>query len=194
VRTKLLMLLAPFLRRWTYARTPEHISGGHKYLPPRHDANAPDLYIPTMALWTYCLLVGVALLGADTFRPEVVASTVSSSAGAWVAHALLLKVVLWAAGVPGLPFAELAAYAGYPFVAASATLAAHLTLGRTGYHVAWAYGSLCMAVFLVRTMKRAIYQEARHYAGEASRHNYLLLGLALFQFPFNAWLARLPGA
>lgn len=25
-----------------------------------------------------------------------------------------------------------------------------------------------------------------------TRHNYLLLGLALFQFPLNAWLARLP--
>jgi hypothetical protein len=25
-----------------------------------------------------------------------------------------------------------------------------------------------------------------------SRHNYLLLGLAIFQFPLNAWLARLP--
>lgn len=35
VQRKLLMLLAPFLRRWTYARSPEHISGGHKYLPPR---------------------------------------------------------------------------------------------------------------------------------------------------------------
>ena len=27
---------------------------------------------------------------------------------------------------------------------------------------------------------------------ESTRHNYLLLGLAVFQFPFNAWLARLP--
>ncbi len=33
-----------------------------------------------------------------------------------------------------------------------------------GYHVVWAYGSLCMAIFLVRTMKRVIFQEARHYS------------------------------
>lgn len=32
-----------------------------------------------------------------------------------------------------------------------------------------------------------------HPAGiDSSRHNYLLLGLAIFQFPLNAWLARLP--
>lgn len=27
---------------------------------------------------------------------------------------------------------------------------------------------------------------------DSTRHNYLLLGLAIFQFPLNAWLARLP--
>lgn len=33
-----------------------------------------------------------------------------------------------------------------------------------GYHVVWAYGSLCSAIFLVRTMKRVIFQEARNYS------------------------------
>ena len=41
VRTKLVMLSAPFLRRWSYTRAPEQISGGHRYLPPRQDINAP---------------------------------------------------------------------------------------------------------------------------------------------------------
>lgn len=41
VRTKLLLLAAPFLKRWNYARHAEQISGGHKYLPPRQDVNAP---------------------------------------------------------------------------------------------------------------------------------------------------------
>ena len=41
--------------------------------PPTH----PDLYIPLMALWTYCLLVGAALLAGRTFRPEVIYNTVS---------------------------------------------------------------------------------------------------------------------
>lgn len=27
---------------------------------------------------------------------------------------------------------------------------------------------------------------------DSTRHNYLLLGLAIFQFPLNAWLARVP--
>ena len=117
-----------------------------------------------------------------------------------------------------MPFLELAAYAGYPFAAACASLVAQLVTGRrlrlwaggladwqriavlsrdpslpskiprrpelepalfrdpsvpasplpagggTTYHAVWAYGSLCAAVFLVRTMKRVIFQEARTYS------------------------------
>jgi hypothetical protein len=31
------------------------------YLPPRSDVNAPDLYIPTMAFFTFALLMGYVL-------------------------------------------------------------------------------------------------------------------------------------
>lgn len=48
VRSKLLLLLAPFLKRWNYARHAEQITGGHKYLPPRQDVNAPGEGGPTM--------------------------------------------------------------------------------------------------------------------------------------------------
>lgn len=147
MRTKLLLLAAPFLKRWNYARHAEQISGGHKYLPPRQDVNAPgeerwrvgflgvqcscwmaeslwstrtaeggcllrvlhsaslaavlvaaaarrpanrcrtpvpllpsDLYIPVMALWTYCLLLGVAALARSGptggFKPETIYNSV----------------------------------------------------------------------------------------------------------------------
>ena len=36
--------------------------------------------------------------------------------------------------------------------------------GRIAWHVSWLYGGLCMAVFLVRTMKRIIFHEARQYS------------------------------
>lgn len=201
VRTKLLMLAAPFLKRWNYARIAEQITGGHKYLPPRQDINAPDLYIPLMALWTYGILIGVATLmrsdpaGTTGFKPDTIYNAVSSCGVAWLAHTLLLKVILYMLGIPAaVPFLELAAYAGYAFVPACASLLLQLVPGGGGaaYHVVWAYGSLCTAVFLVRTMKRVIFQEARTYSIDSTRHNYLLLGLAIFQFPLNAWLARLP--
>jgi hypothetical protein len=105
VRTKLLLLAAPFLKRWNYARHAEQISGGHKYLPPRQDVNAPDLYIPVMALWTYCLLLGVAALARSGpnggFKPETIYNSVSSGSTAWLLHTLLLKVILYLLGIPG---------------------------------------------------------------------------------------------
>ena len=132
-----------------------------------------------------------------------------------------------------MPFFELAAYAGYPFVAACASLLVQLVTGElwwwggwggvggggcagrggpgcewklsaapvltathsivslllplahsvpapaarprtlpagsgAAYHVVWAYGSLCAAIFLVRSMKRVIFHEARTYSERAS--------------------------
>lgn len=202
VRTKLLMLAAPFLKRWSYSRIAEQITGGHKYLPPRQDANAPDLYIPVMALWTYAMLIAVATLlrsgppgdpskGGVAFKPDTIYNAVSSSGVAWLLHTLLLKVILYMLGIPGaVPLLELAAYAGYAFVPACASLLVQLLplpgVGGTAYHVVWAYGSLCIAIFLVRTLKRAILAESRAYSINYTSMNYLLLGLAIFQFPLNA--------
>jgi YIF1 len=151
VRNKLLMLLAPFLRRWNYTRSLEQvcpvthrlgeppfspwelveqavqrglgsagcgqrlftllaqrcpivrcavalvirwvmngriftsvlrllgilqIGGGNKYLPPRQDVNAPDLYIPLMAAATYCLLSCFAAALHGKFKPEMMYSSV----------------------------------------------------------------------------------------------------------------------
>ncbi|GAB4817101.1 hypothetical protein N2152v2_004147 [Parachlorella kessleri] len=193
VRSKLLMLLAPFLKKWHYTRTLEQISGGHKYLPPRQDVNAPDLYIPLVAVWSYCILRGVAALAVGKFQPDMVYNTASSALLAWLLHTLVLRIMMAMLGIGSVvPFLELVSYAGYAFVPACGSLLAAMTLGGMGYHIVWAYGSLCMAIFLVRTMKRVIFQEARHYSLESTTHNYLLLGLAVLQFPFNAWLARLP--
>lgn len=159
VRTKLLMLMAPFLRTWTFVRAPEHIAGGHRYLPPRQDINAPDLYIPLMALWTYSMLIGIGLLARGGFRPEAVYNAVSSAVASWVCQTLLLKAVLWVLGVGGAaPILELGAYSGYTWVGACATLLATLSGSRMGYHIVWVYSSFASALFLVRTMKRVILQ------------------------------------
>lgn len=57
-----------------------------------------------------------------------------------------------------VPWLELLAFTGYAFVPVCATILMGQAAGLTGYYVAWGYGSLCMAVFLVRTMKRVVFQ------------------------------------
>eukprot|EP00775_Hariotina_reticulata_P005880 gene5880-6121_t len=64
--------------------------------------------------------------------------------------------------------------------------------GKWGYYALGAYGSLCMAVFMVKTMKRVIFQETRTYGADMRMANYLLLAFAAFQFPFAFWLAYRP--
>jgi hypothetical protein len=42
-----------------------------------------------------------------------------------------------------------------------------LLAGKWGYYALGAYGSLCMAIFMVKTMKRVIFQETRTYGEPA---------------------------
>lgn len=52
------------------------IAGGHKYLPPRQDVNAPDLYIPFMAMCTYVILSAATLLARGQFQPTSIPAMV----------------------------------------------------------------------------------------------------------------------
>lgn len=52
------------------------ITGGHKYLPPRQDVNAPDLYIPFMAVCTCCLLASINKVMTGRFSPDTMYATV----------------------------------------------------------------------------------------------------------------------
>ena len=91
-----------------------------------------------------------------------------------------------------VPLLDLTAYAGYTFVIVSAECAVGLA-SRSGYYALLLWGGLCTAVFLVKTMKRILYAEARsQYGMDPQRHNYLLLALALLQLPFAFFLGYLP--
>jgi hypothetical protein len=52
------------------------IAGGQKYRPPSVDVNAPDLFIPVMAAWTYALLNCVVLTLNGKFQPEMMSKMV----------------------------------------------------------------------------------------------------------------------
>ena len=113
---------------------------------------------------------------------------------AWAGETLLLwaglKSALGAQSASA-PLLDLVAYSGYTFVAVSTQCAAGL-FSRMGYYSLLLWGGLCTAVFMVKTMKRVVYTEARAYGGDAQRRNTLLLCLALLQLPFAFWLGHLP--
>ena len=54
-----------------------HEDGTETKLPPRQDVNAPDMYIPTMAVFTYILILGFMAGTKGQFSPQVISSSLS---------------------------------------------------------------------------------------------------------------------
>lgn len=52
--------------------------GSSCYLPPRQDINAPDLYIPLMAIFTYIVVVGFSAGSKGHFSPQLISSSLSA--------------------------------------------------------------------------------------------------------------------
>ena len=91
-----------------------------------------------------------------------------------------------------VPLLDLMAYTGYTFVIVSAECAVGL-VSRAAYYTLLLWGGFSTSMFLVKTMKRILYAEARsHYGADPQRHNYLLLALALLQLPFQFMLGYFP--
>jgi len=108
----------------------------------------------------------------------------------WFLQVMLLKVSLLSLGGGEAPLLDLIAYAGYSFSGLCVAIAARITLSYAYYFIVlWI--SLCVGTFLVKTMKRALFAEVRSY--DSSRHHYLLLSIAVAQFPLIFWLSNITG-
>ncbi|XP_024362517.1 uncharacterized protein [Physcomitrium patens] len=189
VKNKLKVVLCPFLHKGHWTRIAEQVAGGLKYKPPRHDINAPDLYLPLMAFATYIMLCGFTLGQMGNFKPDVMSGLVTKATLAWFLETILLKSLGWVLGTVDAPTLDIVAYGGYSFIGVSLSVFAHV-FSTYAYHITWIYTSLCMASFLVRTMKRLLFAEARRYDRDSTRHHYLLLLIAAAQFPLFYWLVH----
>ncbi|CAD7705473.1 unnamed protein product [Ostreobium quekettii] len=130
VQNKLLMLAAPYLRRWSYSRLPEQIAGGPKYRPPRADVNCPDLYIPLMAFFTYCWLACLPGVHDGKFSPDLMYARAYRGLIGWIVLFLVLKCMVYAMSLPSsLPMLEAIAFSGYAFVQLSIMALATLSGG-----------------------------------------------------------------
>lgn len=138
-----------------------------------HRRTAPDKAHTRPALLTPACTAAVRRLNPTPPPAPGPPAQVWSGLVAWAVHLLVARVILRAMSLPSsVPWVELAAYTGYTFVPVVASVVAGQLGGRWAYYGAWLYGSLCMAVFMVRTMKRVIFQEARGY-GESGVGGWL---------------------
>ncbi|KAM7266601.1 hypothetical protein ACFE04_004498 [Oxalis oulophora] len=187
VRNKMKVVLFPFLHRGHWTRITEPVGGRLSYKPPIYDINAPDLYIPFMAFGTYVVLAGFSLGLNVKFSPEALNWLFVKGLLGWFMQVMLLKVTLLSLGCGEAPLLDIVAYAGYSFTGLCLAVLGRITFGPS-YYVLLPWVCLCMGVFLVKTMKRVLFAEVRSY--DSSRHHYLLIFIALAQFPLFIWLGN----
>ncbi|XP_071917720.1 uncharacterized protein [Coffea arabica] len=188
VRNKLKVVLFPFLHRGHWTRITEPVGGRLSYKPPIYDINAPDLYIPFMAFGTYVILAGLSLGLNGKFRPEALNWLFAKGLVGWFLQVALLKMSLFSLSGGEAPLLDIVAYAGYTFTGLSLAVVGKL-IWSYSYYVLIPWISLCMGIFLVKTMKRVLFAEVRSY--DSSRHHYLLLFIAMAQFPLLIWLGNI---
>ncbi|GAB4836300.1 hypothetical protein Ancab_001215 [Ancistrocladus abbreviatus] len=188
VRNKLKVVLFPFLHRGHWTRITEPVGGRLSYKPPIYDINAPDLYIPLMAFVTYVVLAGLVLGMRGRFSPEAVNWLFMKGLVGWFLQVVLLKLSLHSLSNGEAPLLDVVAYAGYSFTGICLAVLGRL-LWSYSYYFLVPWTCLCMGIFLVKTMRRVLYAEVRSY--DSRRHHYLLLLIALAQFPLFIWLGNI---
>lgn len=189
VRNKLKVILFPFLHRGHWTRITEPVGGRLSYQPPIHDINAPDLYIPFMAFGTYVVLIGFSLGIFGRFTPEALSLQFTKGLVGWFLQVLLLKGLLYSMGSGEAPLLDIVAYAGYAFTGMSLAILARFFWSYS-YYFLLPWTCVCMGVFLVKTMKRVLLGAQRSYEKHMSRHHYLLIFMAVAQFPLLFWLGN----
>jgi hypothetical protein len=77
VGKKLMLLLVPFLRSYSYIRQQDNMSANVPVMKaPRDDVFAPDLYIPLFAMFTYVILAACNKFANGAFTPDSMYSMV----------------------------------------------------------------------------------------------------------------------
>ncbi|XP_058181482.1 uncharacterized protein LOC131299923 [Rhododendron vialii] len=187
VRNKLKVVLFPFLHRGHWTRVTEPVGGRLSYKPPIYDINAPDLYIPFMVFGTYIVLAGFSLGIHGKFSPETLSWLFMKGLVGWFLQFVLLKASLISLGSGEAPFLDIVAYAGYSFTGMCLAVLGRI-IWSYSYYFLMPWTCLCMAIFLVKTMKRVLFSEVRSH--ESSKQHFLLLLIALAQFPLFIWLGN----
>ncbi|KAJ8372273.1 hypothetical protein AAFF_G00291280 [Aldrovandia affinis] len=190
VLKKLLLLLFPYAHQDWEVRY-------HRDTPltPRHDVNAPDLYIPSMAFLTYILLTGMALGMQRRFSPEVL-GLCASTALVWVIiEVVALMLGLYVLSVHSdLSTFDLLAFSGYKYVGMIFAMLGGLMFGRNGYFLSLAWASCALMYFIVRSLRMKILSSLSSDSmgpGASARPQlrlYITMATATFQPIIIYWL------
>ena len=162
----------------------------HKWLPPKYDVNAPDLYIPCMAFSTYILLVGFSNGQSNKFTPEALIQAVYSCLIFQVFETFIIKFGLSTLLQVHLPFLDLYSYTGYKYVGLCFCMLSSL-LGTSIYFLFSVYTSISVSFFVLKSMAMAVPASNVNSGGGGPPRHLVLLGFAATQLIVNFTLCYL---
>lgn len=158
---------------------------------PRLEINAPDLYIPLMAVVTYILVAGICLGLQERFSPEVLGIQASSAVVWLVLEIVLIMATLYVTSIKtNIGAWDLLAFSSYKYVGMIVSLIAGLILETLGYYCVLAYSSLSILVFIFRSLRWQVQGSMDGYSAGNKRRLYLLLFVTGIQPLMMFWLTN----
>ncbi|XP_071543480.1 protein YIF1B-B isoform X2 [Panulirus ornatus] len=161
---------------------------------PRHEINAPDLYIPLMAVVTYILVAGLCLGLQERFSPDVLGMQASSALVWLVLEIFIVFATLYVTAIQThIKSFDLLAFASYKYVGMIVALLAGLMMDSLGYYCVLAYSSFSLVVFMFRTLRWQVQgsdSAIDAYSAGNKRRLYLLLFMSGLQPLMMWWLTK----
>uniref|UniRef100_A0A7S2GX20 Protein YIF1 n=1 Tax=Helicotheca tamesis TaxID=374047 RepID=A0A7S2GX20_9STRA len=159
-----------------------------EYALPYSDENAPDLYIPVMALVTYVLLCALCYGTAGKFDPEVLPDVTTKCFITQLLEVLVMKGCIYSMEAP-MAFLDLFSYTGYKYLGLCVNMLVGLAIGylsnsesgygHKGYYVAFLWTASAISYFFLKTMANNIPMVT---AKTGPKREFMVLGFAASQF------------
>jgi len=186
VKRKMIKVLFPFIYRdWARQETMEQTPDGHiSYALPIHDQNAPDLYIPSMALLTYVLLCALCYGNAGKFDPEVLPDVLSKCLVSQILEVIAIRIGFYMMVAP-VSILDLLSYTGYKYLGLSVNMLSGLTmgnffgLGHRSYYFTYLWTATAVSYFILKVMANCI---PRRTSAVGPKRQFMVLGFAGSQF------------
>lgn len=152
------------------------------YALPHSDENAPDLYLPSMSLMTYCLLSAFLYGTAGQFNPEVIADVITKCFITQVMEVITIWGCLYAMQAH-IAVLDLFSYTGYKYLGLTISMLCgivfkHLELGTASFYGAFAWTASAAAWFMLKTMANNIPVET---ASTGPKRDIMVLAFAASQ-------------
>jgi len=133
-------------------------------------------------------MIGFVMGTSFKFTPEVLGMTASSGLVILCLEVLFIKFGLYLLNSMTVHVFDVVAYFGYKYVGIVLTLVAGFLAGPWAYYPLMIFTSLCMAVFMVKTL-RLVFPERTDANTGSNKKNYFLVGLGLLQFILQYYLS-----